>query len=81
MSDQDNPSTEEIARALKGLDPDPQTLSRNFTVEFSQIRCASCDMPFYVSKFWKEQRLKNGIGFYCPNGHSLHYPKEESDDR
>lgn len=71
--DADNPSAKEIANALKGLDPEPNTLMRNFEVEFVRIRCITCDMSFYVSKYWQEQRRISHAAFCCPNGHSMAY--------
>lgn len=76
--DTDNPSAKEIADALRGLDPQPDTLVRNFEVEFARIRCIACDMSFYVSKYWQEQRRISHASFCCPNGHSMAYnaPKD-----
>lgn len=79
MADADNPTSKEVADALRGLDPDPNTLMRTFDVEFTRIRCTSCDMTFYVSEFWRAERRKSHVAFYCPNGHSLHYPKTEGE--
>ena len=73
MADIDNPTNKEVADALRDIDPDPDTLSRSFDVQFTRIRCAFCDMNFYVSDFWQKQRLKDHGTFYCPNGHSMLY--------
>lgn len=77
--DKDNPSDKEIADALRGLDPEPNTLNRTFEVEFTRIRCITCDISFYVTKFWQEQRRINHQIFYCPNGHAMWYRKPDSD--
>lgn len=73
MNDKDNPTDKEIADALRGLDPDPNTLMRNFDIEFAHIRCITCDIHFYVPKFWQDRRRENLNAFYCPNGHSMRY--------
>lgn len=78
--DTDNPSSKEIADALRGLDPQPNTLVRSFEVEFERLRCIVCDMSFYVPKYWREQRVISAAGFYCPNGHSMYYPKAKNDE-
>lgn len=79
MSDSDNPTDKEIADTLHGLDPEPNTLVRDFKVEFERIRCLTCDMSFYVSKYWRQQRKDNHLTFYCPNGHSMWYPKTDGE--
>lgn len=77
MADNDNPSDQEIADALRGLDPQPNTLTRTFEVEFERIRCISCDISFYASKYWCKQRRITHNSFYCPNGHGMSFGKTE----
>lgn len=76
-ADKDNPSNREIADALRGLDPQLDTLVRSFDVEFERIRCITCDISFYVSKFWHDNRRNNHETFYCPNGHNMFYRKPQ----
>lgn len=77
--DADNPTAAEIADVLRGLDPNPNTLMRSFDVEFTRLRCVTCDIPFYIPEFWLQQRRRSGDSFYCPNGHGLNYSKPESE--
>jgi len=33
------------------------------------LHCCNCDIRFDVTKRFYKQRLEDGEGYYCPNGH------------
>lgn len=40
------------------------------TIEFEELICCSCGTRFQIDSTLKEIRLKDGLAFTCPNGHS-----------
>jgi hypothetical protein len=49
----------------------------NYTETLSMETCCSCGVVFAMPGRLKQERLNNGGGFYCPNGHGQHYTKTE----
>ena len=47
------------------------------TVEMTDMRCPVCGVPYAMPEHLREQRLKDGESFHCPNGHSLSYKDNE----
>ena len=43
------------------------------------IHCHVCTIAFSVPKSFDDARKEDGVGFNCPNGHSLVYKKSKLD--
>lgn len=43
------------------------------------LDCASCGLVFAIPKTMEARRRKDGIAFYCPNGHSNRWFETEED--
>lgn len=56
MADVGNPTNQEVADILRGIDPSPITPLRNSDISFTGVRCIHCDIMFYVSEYWKTSR-------------------------
>ena len=56
-----------------------QTVSELVTL--SVRSCPTCGAVFAIPAVWVEQLRKEGGTFYCPNGHSLVFPKDTEVDR
>ena len=50
---------------------------KKFVIGMAMVteECAECHMFFAVSQDFQDRRIKDHKGFFCPNGHSLYYPK------
>jgi hypothetical protein len=44
---------------------------------FVHTDCAACGIEFQITKVLYARRKKDHRSFYCPNGHTLHYPPSE----
>lgn len=44
-------------------------------VKFVNINCASCYVPFMITKKHQDRLRKSGETFYCPSGHKNYYTK------
>ena len=51
----------------------------NFEMQLEQTDCCECGVVFALPKRILDERRRNKGGFYCPNGHSLHYGETELD--
>jgi hypothetical protein len=55
------------------------------TYELTVMRCPVCivsyALPEPLRERCEEHRGESGFGWYCPNGHSLHYPGETAADK
>lgn len=41
--------------------------------------CCVCGTAFAVPEVFLNKRRRDGVNFYCPNGHTLHYGEPEAD--
>lgn len=48
-----------------------------YTESLTQMTCGECGISYAVPEPWREQKKKDGSGWFCPNGHSRVY--RESD--
>lgn len=46
-------------------------------MKYSERECPTCGIPFCVSEKFISVKAKTGESFYCPNGHSMHFPDAE----
>lgn len=44
---------------------------------YALTKCCTCSIVYKVPKDWLDHKRSTGQSFYCPNGHSLHYPKKD----
>lgn len=52
-----------------------------FTVTFKLLTCADCGIQFAVPEWWATERRRDHRDWYCPNGHTLHFPEESDIER
>lgn len=52
------------------------TLKRTVTEEYPLVECSQCGIRFAVPAAWVQQRREDHTSWYCPNGHSQHWPQE-----
>lgn len=50
-------------------------------VTLDTLECSTCGTPFAMSSSLRMQRRRDHNNFYCPNGHSCHYPGESREER
>lgn len=43
-------------------------------VQLGTCECAQCGMTFAMPLGWQQERRRNHSSFFCPAGHSQHYP-------
>ena len=43
--------------------------------------CYKCGVIFGITNYFKTERVKDHVGFYCPNGHSQAYTHESEADQ
>jgi hypothetical protein len=48
-------------------------------VVMDELHCGKCGIHFMVPHWWRQEKLDNGEGFHCPNGHSRVYAKSTVD--
>ncbi len=48
--------------------------------EFCVVNCNECGITFKFSKKIEDMWRKSSKTFYCPNGHSLHWPKPKESE-
>lgn len=53
------------------------TISR--VVMLVDVTCYSCALLFAVPVEWQAARLRDGVDFWCPNGHRQAYTETEAD--
>lgn len=58
-------------------------LSRTVYVETQVhiIECAACSIDFGIGADFMARRRKDHANFYCPNGHSNHYPGPSAEEK
>lgn len=47
--------------------------------EFAEVPCAMCAIVFYVPQGFDDARRRDGLYFFCPNGHRLSFGETEAD--
>lgn len=50
-------------------------------IEMSTHECGTCGVVYALTKQFERERLKDHGTFYCPNGHTWHYPQESEEER
>lgn len=48
--------------------------------EYCEVDCCNCGITFKFSKKIEKMWRKDEKTFYCPNGHSLHWPKPKESE-
>lgn len=48
-------------------------------VGFTMMTCGECGISYGVPEPWRQDRLKDGNTWYCPNGHNRHFILGETD--
>lgn len=43
------------------------------------LNCGICNVPFAMPTSLRAERLKDGKGFWCPNGHKVHFIDSENE--
>ncbi len=51
-----------------------------FVAKMTAITCGECGIPWSVPENWRQERRKDGVTFYCPNGHARVYRKTVEDE-
>lgn len=61
------------------------TIVEKRTIELTTMECPVCDvtyaMPETLRSRCEDHRGEQGYGWYCVNGHSLHYPGETAEQK
>lgn len=52
-----------------------------FSVEFKEHCCWSCDLRYYVPATWSQKRRENHDTFYCPQGHPAYFPQDNETEK
>lgn len=55
--------------------------TQTYTATLTIVHCATCSMPFGVSKHFEQERRSDHKSFYCPAGHSQHWPQETDKEK
>ena len=50
-------------------------------VEFVVDTCCSCGISFAIPKHYQDKLRNTHQTFYCPNGHTLHFPSETEKEK
>lgn len=53
-----------------------QKIPQPVYVEFVQVSCYKCSMPFWVPQYFDRERLEKQDTWYCPAGHGQVYAGE-----
>lgn len=53
----------------------------NFDIEFIQLQCGECSIPFAISRAHFDRLHQTHKSFWCPNGHERHYPGESDEEK
>lgn len=48
---------------------------------FVECTCANCGCLYAMTEHYREQRRRDHVHFYCPNGHSNYIPAETEEER
>jgi hypothetical protein len=51
------------------------------TERLTVICCGECGIDFAVPEHWREARVNDHAGFYCPNGHCRSYQGETREEK
>lgn len=60
-----------------------QPINRTLTVEttVTTLECSECGVLFALGSHFMKKRREDHKWFYCPNGHSQHYPQKSEAER
>lgn len=50
-------------------------------MDLEKLTCCDCGIIFGVPSMWQKKRREDAKFFYCPNGHSQHYPEDTEKKR
>lgn len=51
-------------------------LGLNASVSLASLTCCNCGMTFAMPQTIMDERRKDHVNFYCPSGHTQHFPHE-----
>lgn len=51
------------------------------TIELEPLTCCECGMSFAVPGLFERERRRDHKWFYCPAGHSQHFPAEDAETK
>lgn len=51
------------------------------TLQIEVVECAVCGLPFGITQHFERQRRADHANFWCPSGHTNHYPGETDEER
>ena len=59
------------------------TATLDFTITMITITCChkGCGITFAVPEWWKTKRREDKTWWYCPNGHSQHFPGKSETEK
>lgn len=49
-------------------------------IGYHEETCCRCGVAFQLTNVVYRRRLKDGRGFFCPNGHEQHYTRRETSE-
>lgn len=52
-----------------------------FSVTLESLECANCGMTYALPAMFISERRKDHRSFYCPAGHSQHFPQESPEEK
>lgn len=52
-------------------------ITEQYVETYEREICISCGIKFYLPADYQRQRLSDGKGFHCPNGHTMYYGEND----
>ena len=56
-------------------------LGLNASVSLASLTCCNCGMTFAMPQTIMDERRKDHVNFYCPSGHTQHFPHETNEEK
>lgn len=56
-------------------------MSVRVSIELVVMTCPNCGVVYGLNETYQERKYKDAGSWWCPNGHSLHYPRESDEKR
>ncbi len=56
-------------------------MSQTETITLELMVCSDCGVVYGLSERYQQARSEDHKSWYCPNGHSQHYPQETREER
>jgi hypothetical protein len=50
-------------------------------MDMEPITCPQCGIHFSIQESLRQRRLRDGLGFHCPNGHESHYTQKSTEEK